>query len=202
MGEENAPRRFLSLGTRDKPFGFDPGKTEAAMWSARPYVSTTRTKEHNSEFSATMTPWTLQHCIGAFTACKKSLHKATRLQALVKWRNRKGRPVVRPIGCWLLTAPERILALGYLSTILWWGLESVFTCALPCHTAKSSTLTPHQRPVDRQTQPQERCDNLVLQLTVWYLYDRASLIQQCKQPTTFNNNNLLIISISSTCFER
>jgi len=37
---------------------------------------------------------------------------------------------------------------------------------------------------------------------VWCLRDRASLIQEYKQPTRCNSNNLLIISISSTCFGR
>jgi len=35
-----------------------------------------------------------------------------------------------------------------------------------------------------------------------YLCDRASLIQYYKQPTKYNNNNSLVISISSTCFGR
>ena len=34
------------------------------------------------------------------------------------------------------------------------------------------------------------------------LCDHASVIQQYKQPTRCSNNNLLIISISSTCFRR
>ena len=36
----------------------------------------------------------------------------------------------------------------------------------------------------------------------WCLLDRASLIQSYRQPTSCNNNGLLIIPISSTCFGR
>jgi hypothetical protein len=102
------------------------------MWSARAYVSAARTKGHDSEFSATMTPWTLQHCISACSALKKSLHKAARLKVIVKWRNRKGRPVVRPIGCRLLTAAAPYPRPGLPKYNFVKEPECVFMCALPC----------------------------------------------------------------------